>query len=237
MIDRPAVCIQPAVPTVAQPVDDPAFPSQFSVWSGGALSLAGSATHYGYVQSGEATIEFIGGGFRIRSGMYFSVPGALAIHGDGRGFVASRLGYHGFFQIGGPVETYGRLTYIDGCSDSLIIPPVVMGDPCLNLLYLPPGTRQTGHTHPSCRLGMIVEGSGRCLTRDATYRLAAGMTFEIAADAWHSFHTDDEPLRVIAWHPDSDCGPTNQDHPMINRTLIDGVSARDRLKMVGDASL
>ena len=26
-------------------------------------------------------------------------------------------------------------------------------------------------------------------------------------------------LDVIAWHPDSDFGPTDQDHPMINRTL------------------
>jgi len=25
---------------------------------------------------------------------------------------------------------------------------------------------------------------------------------------------------VIAWHPDSDFGPRDDDHPMINRTLI-----------------
>ncbi len=224
----PQIRIQSATATIAQPVADPAFPSQFSVWVDDSISLDESATHYGYVQSGQATIEFAGNAYGLQTGMYFAVPGPLRLTGSGCGFVASRLSYRGFFQIGGPVEQMGRLRYIDGCSDSLIIPPVVMGDPCLNLLYLPPETRQTGHTHPSCRLGMIVSGSGRCLTRQGTLTLSAGMTFEIAADAWHSFHTDADPLRVIAWHPDSDCGPTHSDHPMINRTMIDGQSARFR---------
>ena len=28
---------------------------------------------------------------------------------------------------------------------------------------------------------------------------------------------------VIAYHPDSDFGPTDDDHPMVNRTIVDGV--------------
>ena len=35
----------------------------------------------------------------------------------------------------------------------------------------------------------------------------------------------DEALRVIAYHPDTDTGPTHTDHPMINRTYIEGRSA------------
>ena len=30
---------------------------------------------------------------------------------------------------------------------------------------------------------------------------------------------------MIAFHPDSDFGPAPEDHPMINRTMVDGVSA------------
>ena len=33
-------------------------------------------------------------------------------------------------------------------------------------------------------------------------------------------------MAVIAYHPDSDFGPTHEVHPMINRTIVDGVSAR-----------
>jgi hypothetical protein len=32
-------------------------------------------------------------------------------------------------------------------------------------------------------------------------------------------------MDVIAWHPDSDFGPEDDDHPMVNRTIVDGVSA------------
>ena len=74
---------------------------------------------------------------------------------------------------------------------------------------------------------MIVSGSGTCRTPDADFPLEAGMTFEIAPGGLHSFHTSEESLRVIAWHPDSDCGPQHEDHPMINRTIINGTSAAE----------
>lgn len=47
----------------------------------------------------------------------------------------------------------------------------------------------------------------------------------IPTDGQHSFFTDDSEMDVIAYHPDSDTGPTHDDHPMINRTIVDGVSA------------
>ncbi|MCG8366941.1 MAG: hypothetical protein MJA27_26860 [Pseudanabaenales cyanobacterium] len=51
--------------------------------------------------------------------------------------------------------------------------------------------------------------------------------FIIPTDGRHSFFTDDNEMDVIAYHPDSDTGPTHDDHPMINRTIVDGVSAAD----------
>lgn len=220
----------PARHAAAAPVNDPTFDCCFASWQQSELKLAEGRTHFGFVGSGEATIDCRAGKFSLQSGMYFSVPGSLAVRGTGAGFIATRVGWQGFFQVGGPVENQGRLTYIDGCSDSLLISPVVLGDPCLNLLYLPPHTVQTQHTHPSCRLGMIISGEGVCQIPGKSHALSPGMLFKIAADALHSFHTENQSLRVIAWHPDSDFGPAHQDHPMINRTIINGISAKSRLQ-------
>jgi hypothetical protein len=54
------------------------------------------------------------------------------------------------------------------------------------------------------------------------------MLFCIHPEGKHKFRTGpDSPMRVLAYHPDSDFGPTDQDHPMINRTMVDGISARE----------
>ena len=123
------------------------------------------------------------------------------------------------------MEARGRLQYIDGCSDTLLISPVLRGEACLNLLYLPPDTRQTAHTHPSFRAGIVVAGSGVCRTENARVELRRGDIFAIEPDGLHGFHTAGESLTVIAFHPDSDFGPWHDDHPMVNRTIVDGRSA------------
>jgi len=201
------------------------FPTVLSAWSNDVLALTPGATHFGYVHSGVAILRANAGRFELSPGMYFSLNGAGSIEGPSQGIVASRLGYNGFFQIGGPVEEQGRLKYIDGCTDSLLVPPVMMGDPCLNLLYFPPGIDQTPHTHPSIRVGLVIRGAGRCVTPGETIPLLPGRPFLIPAEGLHSFHTDDNSLTVIAYHPDSDFGPTHENHPMINRTIVDGISA------------
>ena len=196
--------------------DDP-FPSTFARWEGQAV-LPSGATHFLFVET-ETSIEFEGQRHRAAAGMYLSLPGPATLTG-GRGVITSRHAYDGFFVLGGPVEEYGRLRYIDGCTDSLLIPPVMLGDPCLNLLHIPPGTRQTRHTHPSFRSGLILSGHGECVTPTASHPLSPGLAFLIPAGALHSFHTGEEALRVIAFHPDSDFGPTHESHPMVNRTIL-----------------
>ena len=135
----------------------------------------------------------------------------------------------------GWLEVMGRLRYIDGCTDSLLVPPIRLGDPCLNLLHFPKNTDQTMHTHPSDRIGMILSGQGVCVTQDSesetVTQLLPGMLFCIHAGGRHKFRTEDNTMRVLAYHPDSDFGPTDQDHPMINRTMVDGVSASQILEI------
>lgn len=212
---------------------DRQFPSYLSAWNEAALGLPDGSTHYGYVHEGSAVLvrhdtqQVI----LLDAGQFFVMPGAFSISG-GKGIVVTREDYVGAFLMGGPIEHEGRLKYIDGCTDSLLAAPLKWGDPCLNLLYFPPDIDQTAHTHPSDRIGMVLSGKGRCVHTDdegneTVTDLVPGMLFCIHTDGSHKFQTPyGEHMRVLAYHPDSDFGPKDEEHPMINRTLVDGVSAR-----------
>lgn len=192
-----------------------------SLWHGGNYHVADDhVSCWGYLQAGQAIIYHQNRHFQIYAGMYFSAAGKLRLEGAGMGIFITQTQQQALFTLGGPVEERGRLRYIDGCTDSLLIAPPVLGDPCLNLLHIPPQTSQSQHTHPSLRAGMIISGRGHCLTSEASYPLTAGLAFVIPAGAQHSFVTTNEALRVIAFHPDSDFGPTHEHHPMINRTYL-----------------
>jgi hypothetical protein len=195
------------------------FSTFVSAWTDEPLVLRTRATHFGIVHGGPSRLTCQSGTFHLAAGMYFSVPGEMRIE-SGTGIVVTKPLYRGFFYLGGPVEETGRLRYIDGCTDSLLIPPIVRGDPCLNLLHLPPGIRQSTHTHPSFRIGLVMRGSGHCLTPEGRTALTPGQVFAIQAHGLHCFHTDENALLVAAYHPDSDFGPTHEDHPMINRTFL-----------------
>lgn len=203
-------------------------PSVLGAWERAGLEMSEGQTHFGYVHKYEAELFSVDRPtVRLKAGMFFCIPGRAIVRG-GCGIVISRLGYHGAFSVGGPLERTGRLKYIDGCTDSLLVPPVKKGDPCLNLLHFPPGIDQTMHTHPSDRIGIVLSGRGACDTPDGIITLVAGMIFCIHAGGEHRFKTPPESeMRVLAFHPDSDFGPTDECHPMLNRTIIDGVSAAD----------
>lgn len=205
---------------------DPAFPCQLQAYDLQSLNCRGPGTRFIFALD-PTILAAKPGLFHLRPGIYASVPGECEILGRGRGIVVTRTDYDGFFQIGGPVEETGRLKYIDGCTDSLLIPPVKLGDPCLNLLCFPPGIDQTMHTHPSARAGLIYSGEGECITPEGVIPLTPGMIFNIPPEGKHKFRTRYQPMRVIAFHPNSDYGPTDECHPMKSMTFIDGVSASD----------
>lgn len=56
--------------------------------------------------------------------------------------------------------------------------------------------------------------------------LVSGYAFIMKTGTLHSFDTTVESMDVITFHPDSDVGMTDDDHPMVNRTMVDGISAR-----------
>jgi quercetin dioxygenase-like cupin family protein len=203
---------------------DSSFPTALFTFRQQKSAFSADGTHFGYVFKGEANLQTNLGDFRLKEKMFFCVPDTFSIAG-GAGIVITRKGYKGMFTIGGQIEEKGRLRYIDGCRDTLLIPPILKGDACLNALYFPPNIRQTPHTHPSVRVGIVASGHGECVTSDGTFQLVSGKAFIIAPEALHSFNTNDEEMVVIAYHPDSDFGATHEVHPMVNKTMVGGVSA------------
>jgi len=144
---------------------------------------------------------------------------------DGQLFVIIRYGFRGIDMIG-KSEKNGRLSYIDGCTDSLLVMPPRLGDPCLNYLHFPMGIDQTQHLHPSIRMGIVIGGKGEAFQKPEGKRegweedLTKGMMFCLEEGEVHSFRTAESYMDIIAYHPDSDFGPSDTNHPMLNRTYI-----------------
>jgi len=189
---------------------------------------------YGFVTSGSFQIN-TGNADRqwtIKEGDFFSLKTnqdemteAFQLQDDSQMFWIVRYGFQGI-NIMGESENRGRLSYIDGCTDSLLIMPPRLGDPCLNYLHFPMGIEQTQHLHPSIRMGIVIGGKGEAFQKpDGKMRgweedLSKGMMFCLEEGEIHSFRTAENFMDIIAYHPDSDFGPTDTDHPMLNRTYI-----------------
>ncbi len=204
--------------------------TQTSFWKNETLALSAKGTHFGFVWQGTAQLKRASQtlAFPLSAGMFFSAAEAIAVGGQGTtGIVVSQLAHSGQFLIGGPIESTGRFPYIDGGTTSLLIAPMVVGDPCLHALYMPPDVDQTMHSHPSDRIGIIIKGGGQCCDEKACYDLAPGTLFHISPDHQHRFVTSSQGLDLVVFHPDSDMGFSDHDHPMLRRTLVNNVRATE----------
>lgn len=179
---------------------------------------------YGYC-FGDTQIRIDDKLHRLEAGQYFAffVRDRVTVKTEFKAFVVVRLGYKVPSQTGW-IEEQGRLTYIDGCTDSLLVFPARMGDASLNLLYFPTGIDQTFHIHPSIRLGCVARGNGFSNHGDEGHAIESALTegniFCLNENERHRFRTTTESMTVIAWHPDGDWGPTDHNHTMLNRTYI-----------------
>lgn len=186
---------------------------------------------FGYMHQGSMLIRDDNNRpMEVKAGFWFSTSSHFFIEmisHDYKFAVWQREGYHGNLQTGF-VPYIGQLNYIDGCKDSILHAPIRKGEPCLNALYMPEGVNQTMHTHPSTRSGFIIIGGANCETPEELIPLETGDIFFLQTDAKHKFRTDHQEaciMKLVAYHPDSDFGPEDENHPMINRTIVDGVSA------------
>lgn len=205
------------------------YPCRLSVIQGGGARRGGdlTSTTFGYVVSGEARLRVPHFDLRAEAGTFFSIPDEHEIEASGRVVLIERFGFRGLLMAG-RIEEQGRLSYIDGCSDTILIAPPRWGDPVFNHLHFPRGVDQTQHTHPSVRLGVVARGEGIAYGASSIgkgaweHRLSEGCVFLLNAHEMHSFRTVESAreMDVIAFHPDSDWGPTDGVHPMLNRTFL-----------------
>jgi len=162
-------------------------------------------------------------GATMRAGMYACIPHIVRLSGGSeacRVMMVDAKRWRGMFSLGGPVEATGRLRYIDGCTDTGLIAPPKLGDPCLNALFFPARTLQTPHTHPSHRVGAILDGEGYCITDAGEMPMGPGDAWIIPRDVGHHFRTDEHAMRIMVFHPDSEFGPTDEKHQMLEATVI-----------------
>jgi len=206
---------------------DGPHPTIIRTWNGESLDLEPDASHFIMVFSGSIQVAHGDISTCLGTGCFGTVPESASVSGVGEALIVSSLGYRSMALFGGPLEAHGRLRYVDNCTNSILLSPPVRGEPCLNFLRLPRSTSQTSHTHPSLRVGLVYSGTGRCETPHGMLDLLEGTVFVIPPGSLHSFQSGDTDLRIVIYHPDSDSGPTHTDHTMLNRTFIEGVSARD----------
>ena len=193
------------------------YPSKLDLVENNSFRTEVYSTTYGFVMEGTLELENV----TLQKHQWFSVPTlstSKTFVVNGKTTFMTRLGFIGQHVLGGPIEETGRLTYIDGCSDSLLVYPPRLGDPTLNVLYFPPGIEQSFHLHPSIRLGVIAKGRGICSTNGGDLEMSTGDVFCLDTMERHRFKTADSEMVVIPFHPDGDWGPTDHNHTMLNRT-------------------
>ena len=175
------------------------------------IAIPDDGSIYGYVASGTLTV----GDMVIPQGHAFALPQnyeKVTRSEDATVWVIARHGYRAQVVVTKP-ENKGRLSYIDGCSDTLLVYPTRRGDGSLSLLYFPPNIDQSWHTHPSIRLGYVASGAGTAHWRDPqtgknmTKPLKAGDSFLLDEHCSHRFCTAGKEMRILAYHPDGDWGP------------------------------
>jgi len=119
------------------------------------------------------------------------------------------------------------LPYVNGCSTRQIFPPERLGDPTMQMLYIPPFTsEQAHHIHSTARVVYCLEGSGYSIVgmKDNMIKteLKAGMVIILEEMSPHHFETKESSLKVIPLHIYSSIGNLEFNHPMFNGTHIIG---------------
>ena len=119
------------------------------------------------------------------------------------------------------------LPYVNGCSTKQLFPPERLGDPTLQLLYMPPHTtEQVHHIHSTVRVVYVLRGGGISVVGTAQHstrqELVPGMTCILEPMCPHHFETGVEPLVCIPLHVFSSSGSSELDHPMFRGTHLVG---------------
>lgn len=115
----------------------------------------------------------------------------------------------------------GNLSYMDGGTNTTAINPGRLGDPVINYVHFPAGMEQTLHTHPSHRVGLVLQGRGQVELDNSNFELLAGDVFFMQRNLLHNFTCPyDEDVVLFVFAPDSGTGPTDEINPLKIRTYV-----------------
>lgn len=115
----------------------------------------------------------------------------------------------------------GNLSYMDGGTNTTAVNPGRLGDPVVNYVYFPAGMKQTLHTHPSHRVGMVLKGSGLVELDNGNFELNQGDVFFMQRNVLHNFMCPNgEDVVLFVFAPDSGTGPTDEVNPLKIRTYV-----------------
>ena len=118
--------------------------------------------------------------------------------------------------------TTGNLSYMDGGTNTTAINPGRLGFPVINYVHFPKGMKQTLHTHPSPRVGLILSGFGQIECDNNEYiNLVPGSVFMMERNTLHNFMCNqNEDVTLFVFAPDSGTGPTDEVNPLKVRTYV-----------------
>jgi mannose-6-phosphate isomerase-like protein (cupin superfamily) len=114
-----------------------------------------------------------------------------------------------------------NLPYINGCSTESLLPPIRLGDPTMQLLYMPPhSSEQEEHIHSTSRVVTVLTGSGVSISSQGEIPLKKGDVLILDKMVPHHFVTNKEHLLCSPLHVWSSVGAQEQNHPMFNGTHL-----------------
>jgi len=115
-----------------------------------------------------------------------------------------------------------NLPYVNGCSTESLLPPVRLGDPTMQVLYMPPNSsEQQHHIHSTARVVFVMSGTGTNIYgMDDVKEIPLNALDVLVLDKMipHHFVTSNQPLFVSPFHVFSSIGRGEQNHPMFNGT-------------------
>jgi quercetin dioxygenase-like cupin family protein len=115
----------------------------------------------------------------------------------------------------------GNLSYMDGGTNTTSVNPGRLGDPVINYVHFPAGMKQTLHTHPSHRVGMVLKGRGLVELDNGDFELNQGDVFFMQRNVLHNFMCPfNEDVVLFVFAPDSGTGPTDEVNPLKIRTYV-----------------
>ena len=119
-------------------------------------------------------------------------------------------------------KSTGNLSYMDGGTNTTAVNPGRLGLPVINYVHFPAGMKQTLHTHPSQRIGLILSGKGEIeLDNGVMFPIKEGDCWVMERNVLHNFMCNQgEDVTLFVFSPDSGTGPTDEINPLKVRTYV-----------------